>query len=131
MNRINIYIASPYTYYGDPMLKGEVEMDRVIKNRVAWCKLTELGFNVYSPVVVADAIRKSVLAPTDWSVWRRIDFSFIEWCHQLWVLTLEDWGRSIGIPEEVRCAETLGKTIRYVEDDDFYPLGLAVIRGEI
>jgi hypothetical protein len=54
------------------------------------------------------------LLPIDWAFWQRVDVEHLRRCDAVVVLMLDGWDRSAGVREEVRRAQAVGKTVRFV-----------------
>jgi hypothetical protein len=48
-------------------------------------------------------------------MWLGIDFQWIDVCDELWVYMQKGWKESYGVSQEVQYAESLGKTVRYLD----------------
>ena len=105
------YLASPYSH-PDPAVR-ELRFQAAC---AATAKLLRDGHLVYSPVVHGHPLVRYGL-PTDWSFWERHDRQHLERCDEVVVLKLDGWRESVGVQAELRHAEALGKSVRYLEAD--------------
>lgn len=107
MNKIKIYLASPYTS------KYVNEMEERFR---AACRaagdLMNSGYLVFSPIAHTHPIAVVCDLPRHADFWMEYDETFIEWCDELWVLGIDGYKESKGIKAEVRIAEKLGKPIK-------------------
>lgn len=105
---IKIYLASPYT---NNFFKIR-EVRFLAISKVA-AKLTESGYNVYSPILNGHVMSQHVIFPYDYNFWAARDKQFIEWCDRFYIVTLHGWEQSKGIKKEIEVAKDLGKPITY------------------
>lgn len=91
-----IYIASPYTHpeasvrqvrYNEAMAYTSW-----LLNKKLWC---------YSPIVHCHPMAIEHEMPTDAAFWFNYNFSMLRICHDLHVLKLEGWDKSVGIAGEI------------------------------
>ena len=115
-----IYLASPYSSPMDPRWtekQKEIQMGMRHSEAVtAAVYLVNKGYIVYSPIVTWHPVAKKHCLPRDHNYWERMDNAFIEWCDILMVLKLKGWEESIGVGKEIRLANTLGRTVGYMEN---------------
>ena len=105
-----IYLATPYT--GTPEQQQE-RFEQV--NKVA-AQLMANGFLVFSPISHTHPIALAGDLPKGWDFWAAHDRTFIEWCDELYVLTLNGWAESTGVTAERKLARELGKPVRYLSE---------------
>jgi hypothetical protein len=110
-----IYLAIPYTRHE--------ELSFELANRYAY-EIIKMGHIPFSPISMSHpiveqskkdfAFDKQLLGT--WDVWSRIDFAFIDWCDEVWVVNFDDSAvlESTGVQAEIEYAKELGKTIKNV-----------------
>ena len=108
---MKIYLAVPY---------AGMENISFIKVNQKAADLISDGHIVFSPISHSHHIALQCDIPSNWEVWINIDRSFIEWCDEVWVYTLNGWKKSKGVKAEIAIAKELGKTIRYIEDNSLW-----------
>lgn len=103
-----VYLALPYTHTKDNVKEHRVEVARRIT------KLLILqGYIVFCPILQAHGLG----LPTDWEFWETHDIAFLEWCDELWIITLPGWEKSDGVQSEIKVAKVLNKKRVYLEPD--------------
>jgi hypothetical protein len=78
-------------------------------------------YNVFSPITHSHPLKDYGL-PTDWNFWQKVDFQFLEWADEVWVI-IPDEGtylveQSKGVQAEIKYAEEhnmLVKTYTYAD----------------
>ena len=108
-----IYLASPYSN-PDIMVKEQ----RFLAACGKAGELMSLGFLVYSPIAHSHPIAKICDLPTDFKYWQEVNHEYILWADEVWVLMLPDWEYSAGIKNEIKFADSLDKTVRFLVDGD-------------
>lgn len=106
-----IYLCSPYTH-PDP----EVRQARCDAACRAAAELMREGRTVFSPIAHSHAICRYGV-PLDWRYWQRHGRRFLEVCDEVVVLKLDGWHKSVGVQAEIAIAQTLGKPVRFVDED--------------
>ena len=114
MNR-RIYVAIPYTRVADRSFE--------MANRAAYeiIKHGDIPLSPISmshPIVLAsisDGKYEEELLGT-WEVWSKIDYAFIDWAEEIWVVCMERQlvKDSVGVQAELEYGRKHGKVIRYV-----------------
>ena len=107
-----IYLASPYSD-PDPAVKAQ-RFDVACEAAAA---LMRQGHMVFSPIAHTHPIARFDL-PGGWHFWAAYDRAFIQWCDELWVLTLPGWDASVGVTAEIEFADMLGKPKRYIDPEN-------------
>ncbi len=109
------YLAHPYTADSEE----EIELN-VKKANVIAAKLICRGLFVYSPISMThwihkEAVRMGLIDNTEWELWMKFDFFFIEnYCTGL--ILSPGWENSLGCKQEYRRFEELQKPIYVVEE---------------
>lgn len=109
-----IYLAIPYT--------GMVESSYKQANNAS-VKILNLGHNVFSPITHSHPLTliDEYEIPHTWDYWQHIDYQFIDWSDEVWVLIPEEGlipvTNSTGVQAEIKYAEEHGKTIKGVTID--------------
>lgn len=104
-----IYLASPYSH-PDPAVR-EDRFRAACRTVVAMMQANEV---VYSPIVHGHPLVRYGL-PSDWSFWQPSSRAFLMRCDAVAVVRLDGWQESVGVREEIRLAEALGKPLRFLE----------------
>ncbi len=108
---LKIYLASPYSN------KSFYLTHQYYKRAVKQVAILILeGHIVFSPIVHFHVVALEHNLPTTFDYWRRVNFSFLEWCEQLNVLQLEGWKTSKGVQWEIEQTTLLGKEIYYLPE---------------
>jgi hypothetical protein len=113
----NVYIALAYTGYEERSFK--------VANIAAF-KVMQLGHIPLSPISMAHPI---VLESKDndigkilgdWETWKRIDYSYIDWCDEIWVINFDTDAtiNSIGVNAEIEYGRKNKKKLRFVDVDN-------------
>ena len=104
-NMKKIYLAIPYSGMEESSFKQAT---------LAAVKILKLGHNVFSPITHSHPLTEYNV-PGDWTFWQKIDFQFIDWCDEVWVLTPvegeEKVERSIGVQAEIDYAKRNNKKV--------------------
>jgi nucleoside 2-deoxyribosyltransferase len=103
-----IYLASPYSH-PDPAVREE----RFHAACHAVAALLLAGEPAISPIAHSHPLVELGL-PADWTFWQRYDRDLLARCDAVVVLTLDGWETSVGVREEIRIAQELGKPVRYL-----------------
>ena len=111
-----IYLACPWSH---PVKAVRYDRWRAVTRRFA--ELVSTGLLVFSPITMTHHAAEDYRLPGGWAFWKAFDSSFIEWCDELWVLTLPGWKESKGVAAEVSIAEIMGKPVVYVAPSDAKP----------
>jgi Domain of unknown function (DUF1937) len=106
---LKIYLAIPYT--------GMEESSYDQANKAASTILNSFKCNVFSPITHSHPIAKLGVKGT-WDYWQYIDYQFIDWCDEVWVLIPEQGisklFESEGVKAEIQYAKTHNKRIKYI-----------------
>jgi nucleoside 2-deoxyribosyltransferase len=108
-----IYLAIPYTF--NPSLS------HIIANTVT-ADLMQKGYVVFSPIShshhIADHLPDIVRTDSDW--WMTQDLPFVEWCDEVHVVCIGEFGNELisqskGVQMELLHAQRHGKTVKIIE----------------
>jgi len=111
------YLASPYSVDADYELM-RLRYKCVMKKTA---ELTREGFAVFSPIVNSHILSTRYAMPTTFDFWAKIDYEFIAVCSEVWVYKMDGWEDSVGVQKEIEYAQSLGKTVKYIECEDSPP----------
>lgn len=113
LDRIKIYLAIPYSGMEESAYKQatEITSSLLIEN-----------YNVFSPITHSHPLtRTSTNLPGNWEFWSQIDYQFLDWADELWVLIPEEGEdmvkQSKGVNGEIEYFKTLGRPIKYIKSD--------------
>jgi nucleoside 2-deoxyribosyltransferase len=105
-----IYLAIPYTGMEQSSYEQVTSATAQIIN--------SYELNVFSPITHSHPLTKYGVKGT-WDYWQRIDFQFIDWCDEVWVLIPKEGvdrvKNSIGVQSEIEYATNLGKPVKYIK----------------
>lgn len=111
-----IYLAIPYT--------GMQESSYQQANIASVLLLNE-GYNVFSPITHSHPLTslENLSVPHTWDYWQNIDYQFVDWADEMWVLCPEEGSdrihKSTGVMAEIKYAEEHGKSINFFRVEDF------------
>ncbi len=105
-----IYLAIPYS---------QIEKESSYRQAtLATQILVNEGFNVFSPITHSHPLAKLGTKGT-WDYWQNVDYDFIDWADELYVLVPEEGyesvEKSIGVQAELVYATKEGKPIKYIQ----------------
>ena len=105
------YLASPYTH-PDP----EVRAYRAKAATSAWLWLLQRGLVVYPPITagVGAGLILGQDLPPEYAAWRAQDRGMIASSDYVLVLAMPGWEASVGVADELACAQSLGLPIYYI-----------------
>jgi len=110
---LKIYLAIPYSGMEESSYKQATEATMLVIN--------EYGYNVFSPITHSHPIAKLGVKGT-WDYWQNIDYQFIDWADEVWVLIPEEGIHkcflSTGVVAELKYAEKHEKPIKFVSKRD-------------
>ena len=108
----NVYLAIPYT--GMEQSSYEQSLDTV----VLLTQLFKGEINVFSPIVHSHPLTHLGLKG-DWEFWKKIDYQFLDWCDEVFVLVPREGSdkvfESVGVMAELEYAKQKGKKIKYIK----------------
>jgi hypothetical protein len=119
-----IYVAIPYTRVEELSFK--------MANHAAY-EIIKMGHIPMSPISMSHPIVQASICDGKyseellgtWEVWSNIDYSFIDWCEEIWIveMTSKLVTESVGVQAEIAYGKDNNKIIRYIkvnqEDGDY------------
>lgn len=108
MNKI--YLAIPYTGMQESSYRQANLASVLILNK---------GHNVFSPITHSHPLTliDQYEIPHTWEYWQNIDYQFIDWADEVWVLIPEEGFQpivnSIGVQAEIKYAKEQRKKVKY------------------
>ncbi len=106
-----IYLAIPYS--------GMVESSYEQANKAA-AELMSGGdnINVFSPITHSHPLTQYGVRG-DWEFWKQVDFQFIDWAEEVWVVVPEEGIKrvlmSVGVIAEINYANESKKPVKYLK----------------
>ena len=111
---MKIYLATPYSHKD-----LSVRIDRFNKINVIAAKLIKKGYVVFSPISHSHPIEQTGrLGETDWAFWKAQDEPLVDWCDQIWIVTMDGWIDSVGVQCELEMAFDKGIPVRFLNPGD-------------
>ena len=105
-----IYLGCPYT---DPHAAiRELRFKQVSKFAASLIKESHL---VFSPISHSHQICIEADLPVEYTYWKELDLSFLEWADCMMVLKLDGWEESLGLQDEIATCEFMGKKVFYMD----------------
>jgi hypothetical protein len=110
-NMKKIYLAIPYS--------GMVESSYEQANKAA-AELMSGGdnINVFSPITHSHPLTQYGVRG-DWEFWKQVDFQFIDWAEEVWVVVPEEGIKrvlmSVGVIAEINYANESKKPVKYLK----------------
>lgn len=112
-----IYLAIPYTGMEESSY-NQANLGSVL--------ILNQGMNVFSPITHSHPLTKldKYEVPHTWDYWQHIDYQFIDWCDELWVLVpterdgKERVENSTGVTAEIKYAVEQNKPVKFFEIED-------------
>jgi hypothetical protein len=107
-----IYLAIPYTGMQESSYRQANEASVIILN---------MGFNVFSPITHSHPLTliDKYEIPHTWEYWQHIDYQFIDWADEVWVLIPEEGIEpvigSTGVNAEIQYAKKHKKKVNFVQ----------------
>jgi len=107
-----IYLAISYT--------GMCESSYEQANKASVLILNQ-GLNVFSPITHSHPLTllEGYKVPHTWDYWQHIDYQFVDWCDELWVLIpkegIEVLRKSTGVNAEIKYAKEHNKKVRFIK----------------
>lgn len=112
-----IYLASPYSHPEE-----RIRIRRYLLTReFVWHHL-QLGVSLFSPIVYAHQFARDFSAPIDAASWQFFNDDVLELCNAMWILTLPEWDKSVGVNAEIAYAIRMGIPYSFVEPLPYAPL---------
>lgn len=82
--------------------------------------INKYEINVFSPITHSHPLTKHGVKGT-WDYWQKIDFQYIDWCDEVWVLVPTEGEdrvkKSVGVQAEIEYARNSGKLVQYITAD--------------
>ena len=113
---MKIYVAIPYTRHEKLSFK--------MANHASY-EIIKMGHIPFSPISMSHPIVEASKSDGNydkellgtWEVWKHIDFSYLDWCDEVWVVQLDKDAvkTSTGVQAEIEYAKSLGKKIRTID----------------
>lgn len=106
-----IYLAIPYS--------GMIESSYEQANKAA-AELMSGGdnINVFSPITHSHPLTQYGVRG-DWEFWKQVDFQFIDWAEEVWVVVPEEGIKrvlmSVGVIAEINYANESKKPVKYLK----------------
>lgn len=104
-----IYLAIPYS--------GIEESSYEQANLATSILINSRNLNVFSPITHSHPLTKIGIRGT-WDYWKILDFQFIDWADEVYVLVPEEGiiknFLSTGVVEEIRYATSKGKPVQFI-----------------
>lgn len=107
-----IYLAVPYTGMQDSSYE---------QVNIASVHILNMGYNVFSPITHSHPLTllNRYEVPHTWDYWQHIDYQFIDWADELWVLIPREGmapvNKSTGVQAEIEYAKNQGKPVKYIK----------------
>jgi hypothetical protein len=106
-----IYLAIPYS--------GMVESSYEQANKAAAELMSGSDkINVFSPITHSHPLTQYGVRG-DWEFWKQVDFQFIDWAEEVWVVVPEEGIKrvlmSVGVIAEINYANESKKTVKYLK----------------
>ena len=112
----SIYLATPY-YHDD-------ENIREFRYKVATLIATYLmskGYRVFSPITHSHIINNYLPDRfKTWEFYKKQDFPQVAHADEIFVICLPGWRKSIGVTDELRLCDMLGKRVEYITGIEEY-----------
>jgi hypothetical protein len=105
-----VYVACPYSHE-DPIVREIrfLEAVRAVAYIIRTLHITALG-----AIIQGHELSTRYKMPYDWAFWEGYDTDIIKNCSEVWVICIPGFTNSPGVNAEVKIAEKLGKTVRYM-----------------
>jgi hypothetical protein len=106
-----IYLAIPYTGMQESSYKQAT---------VAACYIAQTyRYNVFSPITHSHPLAEMGLHGSWEDYWKKVDFQYIEWADEVWVLVPDEGEErvrvSTGVQDEISYCKSIEKPLRYVK----------------
>ena len=107
---LKVYLAIPYTGIEESSFKQVNEATALILNSGKWV-------NVFSPISHSHHISEKYDLPGNWEFWEAIDYQFIDWADEVWILIPSEGSElvnnSTGVQAEKRYALRKNIPVKY------------------
>ena len=107
-----IYLAIPYS--------GNEEKSYILATKITAILIADNNLNVFSPITHSHPLTKvkGVEVPGDWEYWKEVDYSFIDWSDEVYIVIPNgDFTQvltSSGVVAEAKYAVTTDKPISFI-----------------
>ena len=113
-----IYLSTPYSHEDENVREERYDL----VTRAAAHIMVMDGLNVFSPITHSHPlVQVTDLLPDSFEGWAAIDYQFLDWCDEVWVLLLPGWDKSRGVANEIKYAIEKKKPVVYIEPDEVLP----------
>lgn len=108
-----IYLAIPYSGMKDSSYDQATRATAMI--------ISKGGYNVFSPITHSHPLTKykDITIPGNWEYWEAVDYQYIDWCDEVWVLVPKEGFKkiatSVGVQAEIEYAGNQRKPVRYIQ----------------
>jgi hypothetical protein len=117
-NMKKIYLAIPYSHPDSDVMQKRFEVANMMAGM-----LMNMGYLVFSPISHSHPIEQALIVnggiKRPWEFWKKQDESFVRWCDEVYVGTVEGWKESVGVNAEIKIAQELNKPIFFINSDNF------------
>ena len=107
-----IYLAIPYR----GMEQSSYEQATELTSRI----INEYGYNVFSPITHSHPLTRYGVKG-DWEFWQFIDFQFIDWADEVWVVIPTEGMQKVinsqGVIAEIAYADMNNKKVNFIYTD--------------
>lgn len=104
-----VYLAIPYTGMEESSFKQANKATAMLFNK---------QYNVFSPISHCHHIAKEYELPGTWEFWKEIDYQYIDWCEDIFVLIPEEGfdkiSSSTGVMAEISYAMSKNKSVYFI-----------------
>lgn len=104
-----IYLAIPYRGLEESSYSQATELTSKIIN--------DYGYNVFSPITHSHPLTKYGIKGS-WEFWQMIDYQFIDWADEVWVVIPKEGMKTVinseGVIAEIAYADMNNKPVSYV-----------------
>jgi len=105
-----VYLAIPYTGIEESSFEQANEAAAIILNK---------NINVFSPISHCHTIAKEHKLPGTWNFWEKVDYQFIDFSNEVWVLIPKEGEEkikeSVGVMAEIKYAKNTGKPVYFIK----------------
>ena len=105
-----VYLAIPYS--------GMEESSYAQATAATAHIINQFTINVFSPITHSHPLVKYGAKGT-WDYWQKIDYQFIDWADEVWVLIPKEGQdkieKSVGVQAEIQYAIQTGKPVKYID----------------
>ena len=120
MKQNKIYVASPYSGTNEEQKQRYKDICEATGHLKYLFPPPEYIF--FSPIAHSHGIASYGKHSGTHKTWIHENYSWIEWCTELWVVMLDGWDKSKGVIWEINTANELKKNIKYYKTIPFKTL---------